>query len=105
MNDSYEVVTAELTAHSINVVKLSDELRSTMELAGVHSMTGDAYGQTCQRFAAMLDALASEGKETLRLAVECLETEASKVRAAAATFDRQEADAIDVLTTAGGGLK
>jgi hypothetical protein len=105
MTDSYEVVTAELTAHSISVIKLSDDLRSTMELAGGQSITGDAYGQTGRQFAAMLDALASAGRETLRLAVECLETEAAKVRASAAEFDRQEADVTDALGSAGSGLR
>ena len=105
MSDSYQVVTEELTAHSLGVLKLSDDLRSTLELAGGQGITGDAYGQTCRRFAAMLDALASAGRETLRLAVECLETEAAKVRASAAEFDRQEADTIGALGTAGGGLR
>ena len=105
MSDSYEVVTEELTAHSISVIKLSDDLRSTMDLAGGQSITGDAYGQTCQPFAALLDALASAGQETLRMAVECLEVEAAKVRASAAEFDRQEADTIAALGTAGGGQR
>ena len=105
MSDSYEVVTDELTTHSINVIRLSDELRSTLELAGGPNITGDAHGQTCRRFAEMLDALASAGRETLRLAVDCLETEAAKVRASAAEFDRQEADTVDGLSTAGSGLR
>lgn len=105
MSDSFEVVTEALTAHSISVIKLSDELRSTVELAGGQSITGDAYGQTCQEFAALLDALASAGAETLRLAVECLEAEALKVRASAAEFDRQDAGTIDALRTVGGELR
>lgn len=105
MSDSFEVDTTALTAHSISVVKLSDELRSTVEPAGGQSMTGDAFGQTCRPFAVLLGELAEAGKETLRLAVECLEAEAAKVRASAAEFDRREAESVDGLRTAGSGLR
>ncbi|MFD9701856.1 type VII secretion target [Lentzea sp. NPDC059081] len=105
MGDSFEVVTEELTAHSLSLVKLSDELRSAADLAGRQSMTGDAYGRTCQEFAALLDALASAGQVTLRLAAECLEGEASKVRASAAEFDRRESGTVNALRTVGRELR
>lgn len=105
MSESFEVDTTALTAHSISVVRLSDELRSTVELAGGQGITGDAYGQTGRAFAALLGELAEAGKETLRLAVECLEAEAAKVRASAAELDRREAESTDGLRTAGSGLR
>lgn len=99
MSDSYEVVAASLTAHAGQLVGLSDELRTTTDLAG--NMTSDAYGQTCQRFASMLDSLAQAGKETLQAAVEALDTEASKVRAAADAYERQETSGVDTF----GGIR
>lgn len=105
MSDSFEVDTTALTAHSINVVRLSDELRSTVELAGGQNITGDAYGQTGRPFAALLGELAEAGMATLRLAVECLEAEAAKVRASAAEFDRRESESVDGIRTAGSGLR
>lgn len=90
MNDSYEVVTAALTAHAGGLGRLSDELRSATDQAG-QGMTDAAYGKTCQPFATMLDALANAGHQTLQAAVESLEAEASNVRKAANAYTRQEA--------------
>ncbi|MFD5829479.1 hypothetical protein [Lentzea sp. NPDC060358] len=105
MGESFEVVVEALTAHSTGVLRLSDELRSAAALAAGQRITAGAYGQTGREFAALLGALASAGEETLRLAVDCLEAEAAKVRASAAEFDRQETAVAEALRVAGGGFR
>jgi uncharacterized protein YukE len=104
MNESYEVVTAALTRHSRTLAELAGELRAALEAAGSVSVTGTAYGQTAQRFAAAASDLASEGQETLRAGVDALEAAANTLRDTATAYQTQESDGRERLATIGGDV-
>jgi LPS O-antigen subunit length determinant protein (WzzB/FepE family) len=97
MTDSYEVVTAALSAHAGKLSGLAGELRAAADIARGQNITTDAYGQTCQQFATMIDALANAGQETLQAGVESLEAEMSNLRTAAAAYEQRETSQVDTF--------
>lgn len=105
MGDSYKVVTGALSVHSGKLAGLADELRSALEVAGGQNITSEAYGETCRQFTSILDTLASAGRATLQASVESLEAEASKLRATATEYDRQDAHGVQTFDTIGRSLE
>ena len=104
MAESFEVVTAALTRHASTLATLSGELSAALSAAGAVSVTGNAYGQVGQRFAAAIEQLAKLGQQTLRDGVEALDTAGDIVRDTAAAYERGDAAGADRLAGAGNEL-
>jgi hypothetical protein len=92
VSESYEVVTAALADHARLLDDLAGQLRAAGQSAMV-SMTGDAYGQTGERFATMIEDVAGAGRDTLQAGVDALEAAGANLRDIANAYDRQEIDA------------
>ena len=97
MAESFEVVTAALTRHARTLTTLSGELNAALSAAGAVCVTGNAYGQIGQRFAAALEQLAKLGQETLRDGVAALDTAGETMRETAAAYERGDAAGADRL--------
>jgi hypothetical protein len=101
VDGSYRVLTPALTTHARTMSGLADQLRGAFDAART-GLGADAYGQTCQRFAAALDTLAEVARETLLSGVEALETEAANLRDTATEYAGQDARGSDRLDRAAG---
>lgn len=102
MADSYQVLVPALTNHARTLSGLAAELRGASDAARGVTVTGDAYGQTCQRVAAMLNAVAQVGQETLLTGVEALEAEVEHLRDTARDYDKQDTAGATGINQAGG---
>ncbi|TCO52478.1 type VII secretion target [Actinocrispum wychmicini] len=91
MSESYEVVTDALTKHASKLSGLAGELRAALDTASQVTITGDAYGETGQEIASTLDGLGGAGQETLRAAVDALESATAGLRESVGTYDSREA--------------
>lgn len=104
MTSSFEVVTAALTRHARTLTELSCELSAALSAAGAVCITGNAYGQVGQRFAAAMEQLAKLGQQTLRDGVEALDTAGDIMRDTAAAYERGDTAGADRLAGVGGEL-
>jgi hypothetical protein len=105
VGQSYDVVVAALEAHARVVDDLTAELRKALQTASRTTLTGDAYGETAQRFVGVVDLVASAGWEALQGGVEALEAAATDVRESAVVYERQDVAAHDRFTGVGDELR
>jgi hypothetical protein len=102
MAGSFQVITAALTNHARTLSGLAGELRGAHDAARGVTMTGEAYGQTCQRFAATIDTIAQAGQETLLSGVEALEAEVMHLRDTVRDYENRDAAGAARIERAGG---
>ena len=92
MNDFYEVVPPELTAHARKLSGLADELQQAQDSTGNVSVTHDAFGQTCEQLATVLQNLGGAGRVALQNAVDALTLAQTNLRKTAETFEQRETE-------------
>jgi len=103
VTQSYEVDTAALASHARRLNALSGELRSAFDGASV-SLSGDAFGETCQQVAAALQAAGQAGQETISAGVQGLDAATTNIQVTATAYEQQETGALDRFAAERGGL-
>lgn len=104
LTGSTEVTTSALLDDATALSRLSDELTSAFDLAGHVTVTADAYGETCARVASMLNAVADAGGKAVKAGIDALDSEVTKLRASAGTYDENETARVEVFTETSGEL-
>lgn len=90
MTQSYEVVTAALTAHARILRELSGELTQAADTASGVNLTADAYGQIGQPFVTTMAALAKAGQDALRTGLAALDAADTAMSDTVTTYEQQE---------------
>lgn len=103
MSQSFQVATAELSGLASSIASLTDELRSALD-AGQVTVPANAYGQTCQQLATMLNAVARAGATTLQTGIDQLESVSTNLRTNANAYAAAEAQGSAAFTGIGGQL-
>ncbi|GAA2709539.1 type VII secretion target [Micromonospora olivasterospora] len=82
-----EVTPQALTGHAASLDRIGGTVRQAIGAAGGVRLGGQAYGQLCAAFPAMLEPLHDLAERVLREARDALDETADGVRAAAARYD------------------
>jgi Excreted virulence factor EspC, type VII ESX diderm len=90
--ESMDVDTGALAEHARTLGFLEGEVRTAFDAARRVTLTGDAYGELCREFPALLDRLARVGQGALQAGVEALDSAAAEMRATTTTYEAQEAE-------------
>lgn len=92
MGESMDVDTGALAEHARTLDFLEAEVRAAYDAARRVTLTGDAYGELCREFPALLDRLARVGQGTLQVGVEALDQATTEMRATVVTYEEREAE-------------
>src|SRR5262245_59726318 len=102
MGDSFDVAVTAVQGHARGLSGLADELRGAFDAAGYVKMTDEAYGQTCQQVASMLNAVAEAAGRTILAGIDGLAAAAAELRNSADTYTVEDSGHMRILFDIGG---
>lgn len=101
---SYAVVAPDLVSYAGEVSGLAGELRGALDVAGHVRVTADAYGQTCEQLASLLNLVADAAEKVIEAGIGALETAGTNLRDTATSYADQETAAAEGFTGITGQL-
>jgi hypothetical protein len=104
MGDSFDVAVTAVHDHAKGLSGLAEELRGAFDAAGYVKVTDEAYGQTCQQVASMLNAVAEEAGRTILAGIDGLASAAAELRNSADTYTALDSGHARIFFDIGGGL-
>lgn len=90
MPDGYDVLPDELRNHAGKLDALGDRLSTAMDAASQVTLGTQAYGQICQFFVPIVQAVSQPGVSALAEAAGSMDGTANGVRATAGSYDTTE---------------